>query len=234
MLSPASPASADVIDRCHLCQRSDPARRPYTVGASASIFGLLGALVYYGKRGGSSMIGSQAWSMALFMFIFGFVMSGVDNYAHAGGFAGGYLTAMWLDPLKQERVNHLLGAVICLALSLLAIMASVIDMTIRFRSRCPIASDSLIDYAQTVVLITGASGEIGHGLIERLADDHSRGHRHARSRAARSGAGEEGAARGHRIDPRQGARSSGSSRSSKSTRSITSPRCSRRARSSRR
>src|SRR6187549_1383427 len=26
-----------------------------------------------------------------------------------------------------------------------------------------------------VVLITGASGEIGHGLIERLADDHSRG-----------------------------------------------------------
>ena len=103
-----------------------------TVGASASIFGLLGALVYYGKRGGSSMIGSQAWSMALFMFIFGFVMSGVDNYAHAGGFAGGYLTAMWLDPLKQERVNHLLGAVICLALSLLAILASVIDMTIRF------------------------------------------------------------------------------------------------------
>jgi threonine 3-dehydrogenase len=26
-----------------------------------------------------------------------------------------------------------------------------------------------------VVLITGASGEIGHGLIERLADDHARG-----------------------------------------------------------
>src|SRR5262245_48527248 len=26
-----------------------------------------------------------------------------------------------------------------------------------------------------VVLITGASGEIGHGLIERLADDGSRG-----------------------------------------------------------
>ena len=105
---------------------------PYTVGASASIFGLLGALVYYGKRGGSSMIGSQAWSMALFMFIFGFIMSGVDNYAHAGGFGGGYLTAMWLDPLKQERVNHLLWAVICLALSLLAIIASVIDMSIRF------------------------------------------------------------------------------------------------------
>ena len=32
----------------------------FTVGASASIFGLLGALVYYGRRAGSSAVGSQA------------------------------------------------------------------------------------------------------------------------------------------------------------------------------
>ena len=32
----------------------------FTVGASASIFGLLGALVYYGRRSGSRMVGSQA------------------------------------------------------------------------------------------------------------------------------------------------------------------------------
>src|SRR5947209_5812354 len=31
----------------------------YTVGASASIFGLLGALVYYGRRTGSRVIGEQ-------------------------------------------------------------------------------------------------------------------------------------------------------------------------------
>jgi rhomboid protease GluP len=97
----------------------------FTVGASAAIFGLLGALVYYGKRGGSSMVGSQAWSMAVFMFIFGLVMPGVDNAAHAGGFAGGYLAGRLLDPLKQERIDHMVGAVACLGLSILSIVVSV-------------------------------------------------------------------------------------------------------------
>ena len=33
---------------------------PYTLGASGAILGLLGALVYYGRRTGSSMVGRQA------------------------------------------------------------------------------------------------------------------------------------------------------------------------------
>ena len=98
----------------------------FTVGASAAIFGLLGALVYYGRRSGSSLVHGQALSWALTMFVFGLVMPGVDNYAHAGGFAGGYLTGRLLDPLKPEQINHLFLAVVCLALSVLAIVASVI------------------------------------------------------------------------------------------------------------
>ena len=97
-----------------------------TVGASAPIFGLLGALVYYGRRTGSSMVHSQAWSWALVMFVFGLIMPGIDNYAHAGGFLGGFVAGRWLDPLKPERVNHMLGAVICLGLSILAVIASVV------------------------------------------------------------------------------------------------------------
>jgi hypothetical protein len=96
-----------------------------SVGASAAIFGLLGALVYYGRRGGSSAVSSQAWTMAIFMFVFGLIAPGIDNVAHAGGFGGGYLAARLLDPLKPERVTHMLGAVICLALSMLSIVASV-------------------------------------------------------------------------------------------------------------
>src|SRR5438067_804217 len=40
----------------------------FTVGASAPIFGLLGALIYYGRRTGSSIVGDQAksWAIALF------------------------------------------------------------------------------------------------------------------------------------------------------------------------
>jgi rhomboid protease GluP len=97
-----------------------------TVGASAPIFGLLGALVYYGRRTGSSAVYSQAWSLAAIMFVFGFIMPGIDNYAHAGGFLGGYAAAQWLDPLRPERIDHMLAAVICLGLSILAVVMSVI------------------------------------------------------------------------------------------------------------
>ncbi|MCC7008565.1 MAG: rhomboid family intramembrane serine protease [Acidobacteria bacterium] len=98
---------------------------PFTVGASAPIFGLLGALVYYGRRAGSSMASSQAWTWAVWMFVFGLIMPGIDNYAHAGGFVGGYVAGQWLDPLKPERINHMLWAVICLGLSLAAILVSI-------------------------------------------------------------------------------------------------------------
>lgn len=97
-----------------------------TLGASAPIFGLLGALVYYGRRGGSSLVGAQAMQYAIVLFVFGLIMNGIDNYAHAGGFIGGYLAGMWLDPLKRERMDHLIGAVVCLALTALAILASLL------------------------------------------------------------------------------------------------------------
>src|SRR6266571_7808903 len=54
----------------------------FTVGASAPIFGLLGALVHYGKRGGSSMVGDKAKSWAVMLFILGFIMKGEDKWAH--------------------------------------------------------------------------------------------------------------------------------------------------------
>lgn len=99
----------------------------FTIGASASIFGLLGAMVYYGRRGGSSAIRREAVGYAAMLFVFGLVMPGIDNYAHAGGFAGGYIVARWLDPLRPERTDHVVAALICLGLSALAILVSVLD-----------------------------------------------------------------------------------------------------------
>ncbi|MGE0640516.1 MAG: rhomboid family intramembrane serine protease [Thermoanaerobaculia bacterium] len=97
-----------------------------TVGASASIFGLLGALVLYGRRSGQSAMRQQVWTWAVVMFVFGVLMPGVDNWAHAGGFAGGYLAARWLDPLKPERIEHLALALVCLIATGLAVAVSVI------------------------------------------------------------------------------------------------------------
>jgi rhomboid protease GluP len=99
-----------------------------TLGASAPIFGLLGALVYYGRRAGSSLIGAQAKQFAIILFVFGLFMGGIDNYAHAGGFVGGYAAAIWLDPLKPERVDHLALAVACLGMTAAAIVASLVKV----------------------------------------------------------------------------------------------------------
>jgi rhomboid protease GluP len=98
----------------------------FTVGASAAVFGFLGALVYYGRRTGSSITRSEAIRYALILGFFGFVMRGVDNFAHAGGFFGGYLAARVLDPLKPERIDHIVIALVCLGATLAAIAASFI------------------------------------------------------------------------------------------------------------
>jgi rhomboid protease GluP len=98
----------------------------FTVGASASIFGLLGAIVHYGRRRGSSALGREALSYAVVLGLFGFVMPGIDNWAHMGGFAGGYATARWLDPWGEERTDHVVAAFALLAATAAAIAASVL------------------------------------------------------------------------------------------------------------
>ena len=99
---------------------------PFTMGASASVFGLLGALVHYGRKSGSSLIRGQAVQYAVILFVFGFFMRGVDNFAHAGGFAGGYAMSALFNPLTRERGDHMIVAAICLAATFLAILVSVV------------------------------------------------------------------------------------------------------------
>jgi rhomboid protease GluP len=98
----------------------------WTVGASAPVFGLIGALAYYGRRSGSSLISAAAKRMMMGGVLFGFMMPGVDNWAHLGGYAGGYLAARFLDPLKPERGDHMLVALVCLLLSAASVVASVV------------------------------------------------------------------------------------------------------------
>lgn len=97
-----------------------------TVGASAPILGLLGAMVAYGRRTGSTIVGRQAWSYAIFMIALGFLMRGVDNWAHIGGFIGGFLTGMALDPRRPERGNDLALALVCLVLTVASVVASLV------------------------------------------------------------------------------------------------------------
>jgi rhomboid protease GluP len=97
----------------------------FTVGASASILGLVGALVHYGGKSGSSLIRGEATRLAIMFIVMGFIMSGVDNYAHIGGYAGGYAASALLNPLARERGDHMIGAVVCVVGTVLALAYSL-------------------------------------------------------------------------------------------------------------
>jgi rhomboid protease GluP len=108
----------------------------YTVGASASIFGLIGGAAYYGRRSGSRLASNQAWSYGISMLVYSFLLGGgmVDNAAHVGGFLGGYLAGRLLDPLKPERIDHLVIAAACLLVSVMAIAPRIIAAMIAVMS----------------------------------------------------------------------------------------------------
>jgi rhomboid protease GluP len=84
---------------------------------------MIGALYHYGRTG-SSMARQMAVSIMIQAVIFGVLVPGIDNYAHLGGFAGGYFTSAVLNPMTRERGDHMLIAVGCLAATALSIAAS--------------------------------------------------------------------------------------------------------------
>lgn len=97
-----------------------------TIGASAPICGLLGAMVYYGRRAGSRWVRERAWQMALSTIVLGFMLPQVNNLAHLGGFAGGFIGGKILDPLKPERGNHQAIALFSILATIAAIVLSLV------------------------------------------------------------------------------------------------------------
>jgi rhomboid protease GluP len=96
-----------------------------TVGASAPVFGLIGALYHYGRTG-SSAVKQMATSIVIQAVIFGLLVQGIDNYAHLGGFVGGYLTSAFFNPMTRERGDHLIIAIVCLVASVVSIAVSIV------------------------------------------------------------------------------------------------------------
>lgn len=86
-----------------------------SVGASGAIFGILGALLYFGFNYrvylGNTLI-KEILPIILINLAFGFAITGVDNYAHIGGLVGGLTTAMATGFItrtdKQDRTNGII------------------------------------------------------------------------------------------------------------------------------
>jgi rhomboid protease GluP len=91
---------------------------PFTIGASASVCGLIGAVLYYGKtRGGvfGQAIYKQVGMWAVAIFAFGFFVKGINNWGHGGGFAAGVLLGLLLgyEEKYRETLTHKLIAAGC-------------------------------------------------------------------------------------------------------------------------
>ena len=99
-----------------------------SIGASGGVFGLLGALVAYGQITKDGAANQDNWRLALVLFVFGFLTPQVDNWGHLGGFLGGYLISQvrGINPRRSEGTGQLYGAIACLFLTALSVVASLI------------------------------------------------------------------------------------------------------------
>ena len=89
-----------------------------SVGASGAIFGILGALLYFGLRFRlylKESIKNQILPVIIINIGIGFMISGIDNACHIGGLIGGFLAAMALGIPDDERNNdHINGTIMLL------------------------------------------------------------------------------------------------------------------------
>ncbi len=93
-----------------------------SIGASGAIFGLMGALVYFGTQYRvylGSIFNNQIIPLILINILFGFMVTGVDNAAHIGGLIGGVLIAMATGIQQKENSKNKLNGLICLIIYLL-------------------------------------------------------------------------------------------------------------------
>jgi len=97
-----------------------------TVGASAALFGLFGAAIYYGKsRGGvfGETIYKQIGGWAIYFIILGFLVPQINNAGHVGGLVFGALCAFLLgyNEKMREGATHRIVAGGCMVVTLLVL-----------------------------------------------------------------------------------------------------------------
>lgn len=87
----------------------------YSIGASGAIFGLLGAMLYFGyyyRVYLGNVVKSKILPIIILNLALGFILPNVDNGGHIGGLIGGILISMALgiksENKKKDRINGIL------------------------------------------------------------------------------------------------------------------------------
>jgi rhomboid protease GluP len=109
----------------------------FTIGASASLCGLIGAIIYFGKsRGGfyGQAIYKQALGWVVGLVVFGIIIPGINNWAHAGGLLSGIgLAYLWgYNEKKPETAMHktiaYIGILVTAGVLVWAILSSTLSI----------------------------------------------------------------------------------------------------------
>jgi len=108
-----------------------------TIGASAAVCSLIGAILYYGKsRGGihGQTLYKQVGAWAVGIFLFGFLVPGINNWAHGGGILAGAALGALLGYKEKVRENlfHKVLGVGCMVITA-AVLAWALISGILFR-----------------------------------------------------------------------------------------------------
>ncbi|SCY66831.1 rhomboid family intramembrane serine protease [Desulfoluna spongiiphila] len=112
----------------------------FTIGASGAVCALVGAALYFGKsRGGAygNAVYRQVSGWVVSIALFGFVVPGINNWAHGGGIIAGAGLAWALGYLERKRESQrdkflaLLCGVVTAASLLLAVFTAATTIHIR-------------------------------------------------------------------------------------------------------
>ena len=90
--------------------------RTWSVGASGAIFGLMGAILYFGYHHRlylGTVLKSQIIPVIVVNLLIGFMSSGIDSAAHIGGLIGGILSSMMMGIKdKKDKVEQINGVIL--------------------------------------------------------------------------------------------------------------------------
>jgi rhomboid protease GluP len=106
-----------------------------SVGASGSILGLVGVLLAVtGSRqsAGARMLRSQLVSWVVSIAVLGFLMPGIDNFAHGGGFVAGYLLGRLIPDRPPADVTEQKSANVLGWTAALAVAVSFVFMVLNY------------------------------------------------------------------------------------------------------
>lgn len=104
----------------------------FTIGASAAICSLIGASLYFGKsRGGTygQAVYKQVGGWVVAIFVFGFLVPGINNWGHGGGIAAGLGLGFLMGYQEKRRENlfHKILAGLCALLTVVILGWAVLS-----------------------------------------------------------------------------------------------------------